>query len=676
MSEKQKKLIKGLKADECSSSESQRAVTIKREDGSSSKITVTSNGDSKHQMLSAKFDPKARKPSATFQHIKKPIRMEVNRKLNGPALAVRTISGQTKLLVPVSAAAATAKKQNQPKQILVVQTPGGGARLATSAAGPSLLRPQRLDSRYFKNDSNEYTSSSGKHYISNIIDSYHQRQQQLKERYLKAKREEEKIPEKKRKEDYLAALGLLTKQALSEIQNKKYERKRRTTANPQFSNAAIEAKRITAMEIAAKRAKRREMMLAAAEKGTHHRESKRLHSHTASSFSTSSRHPSNNRSLLKSNCEKNSTQFVTKLRPILPIRPFSSSSATTSHASMSSSNLQISRPVRRPKILKKCYVCDELCDPELDAIMLCKECRCFFHATCASTVDDINKTNSVPCPICDKKTSEWSSTPEADLDSFLSHHEKSSKQSGAGVSGGGGGDDDESGEDEGVNRRDKILNQEDEENMKKCIATRSRDQLVNNKSVKDMTSLLSKSKINSNLLNIKKEKKETLLTKQKELNKIYLEDKNKITELNTAFKKLKEDKKLLITEQNKVKESIEKLKNIIKMFQKSNHEDKMTSSGKSTVDSNTKEKLKEEKSGIESNYTEKMELDNQVSAKEETGDKSDQDGVDKVVKAKEDGINLMNIDSEPATADKSHQFEDETSAAVASIQDQMDIDAL
>jgi hypothetical protein len=51
--------------------------------------------------------------------------------------------------------------------------------------------------------------------------------------------------------------GLLTKETLSELQNRKCERKRRTTANPQFSSAALEAKRITKLELAERKAKRR-----------------------------------------------------------------------------------------------------------------------------------------------------------------------------------------------------------------------------------------------------------------------------------------------------------------------------------------------------------------------------------------------------------------------------------
>ena len=51
--------------------------------------------------------------------------------------------------------------------------------------------------------------------------------------------------------------GLVTKETMSEMQSRKGERKRRTTANPQFSSAALEAKRITKLELAERKAKRR-----------------------------------------------------------------------------------------------------------------------------------------------------------------------------------------------------------------------------------------------------------------------------------------------------------------------------------------------------------------------------------------------------------------------------------
>ncbi|XP_054713526.1 PHD finger protein 21A-like [Uloborus diversus] len=54
------------------------------------------------------------------------------------------------------------------------------------------------------------------------------------------------VPEKinhkidQKKKDFITALGLVTRDSLLDIKNKKMERKRRSTANPQFSNAALE----------------------------------------------------------------------------------------------------------------------------------------------------------------------------------------------------------------------------------------------------------------------------------------------------------------------------------------------------------------------------------------------------------------------------------------------------
>lgn len=45
----------------------------------------------------------------------------------------------------------------------------------------------------------------------------------------------------------------------NEFQSRKNSRKRRTTANPQFSSAALEAKRVTKMEIIAERKLRRQL---------------------------------------------------------------------------------------------------------------------------------------------------------------------------------------------------------------------------------------------------------------------------------------------------------------------------------------------------------------------------------------------------------------------------------
>ncbi|XP_015929772.1 PHD finger protein 21A isoform X2 [Parasteatoda tepidariorum] len=48
--------------------------------------------------------------------------------------------------------------------------------------------------------------------------------------------------EQKKKLEFLTALGLVTRDSLCDLKNKRMERKRRSTANPQFSNAALEEK--------------------------------------------------------------------------------------------------------------------------------------------------------------------------------------------------------------------------------------------------------------------------------------------------------------------------------------------------------------------------------------------------------------------------------------------------
>ncbi len=53
----------------------------------------------------------------------------------------------------------------------------------------------------------------------------------------------------------------MTKEALTELQSRKCERKRRTTANPQFSSAALEAKRISKLEIAERKASKRRLLI-------------------------------------------------------------------------------------------------------------------------------------------------------------------------------------------------------------------------------------------------------------------------------------------------------------------------------------------------------------------------------------------------------------------------------
>ena len=54
-------------------------------------------------------------------------------------------------------------------------------------------------------------------------------------------------------------IGLISREEYDEVVNRKNSRKRRTTANPQFSSAALEAKRLTKLEIIAERKNRRQL---------------------------------------------------------------------------------------------------------------------------------------------------------------------------------------------------------------------------------------------------------------------------------------------------------------------------------------------------------------------------------------------------------------------------------
>lgn len=312
-----------------------------------------------------------------------------------------------KLLVPVSAAAATSKKINQ--QILVVSTPGGGARLATAtspnanrpalgksplvnsnsysagSAGSSLLHPSSSinktkqynnftitnttkaittplsnslslsNSRIVANDKTVTAASNSllpagltsnaasvKRKMQGAPPTGRPPQQVLP---LISKVELPKVDEAKLKEQFMLRLGLVTKQALSEIQNKKSERKRRTTANPQFSTAAITAKRIEAQENAAKKAiKKRE------------REGNLLNSNN----------PSNKRAFLSST--RGNSKAVNSGKP-------------ERKAPKSSSGKQLSQNSNEIKISRNCFVCDEVCDSDLDEIMFCGDCHCLFHVS-------------------------------------------------------------------------------------------------------------------------------------------------------------------------------------------------------------------------------------------------------------------------------------------------------
>lgn len=175
--------------------------------------------------------------------------------------------------------------------------------------------------------------------------------------------------EEKRKEQYLSVLGLVTKSAMLEIQSKRSGRKRRSTANPKFSTAAIEAKRAVAIEVAIERTKKR----AAKEARVQQRKRPAL---LTPNIRTQSqlREPKQSNVVLADN----------ESQAIVPQRRRS---------------LMNPQPKRmHPPLLSTCHVCAEECKPELDIVIFCEECRFFFHATCVN--DDMHANGLVACPKC------------------------------------------------------------------------------------------------------------------------------------------------------------------------------------------------------------------------------------------------------------------------------------
>lgn len=191
----------------------------------------------------------------------------------------------------------------------------------------------------------------------------------------------------KYKEEFFAALGLVTKKALHELQNKKGERKRRTTANPHFSNAAIEAKRISAMELAAKKAKKREQLLAANKNGS-------PTSSTRSGGNGKRVFLSTNRG--KDVTETNSNRSNTSGKSVESKR----ATGVSRSSANAKQSIEVTNVNGSAKVLSNCFICEELCESDVDAVANCKFCKCVFHATCACAVEKIMKTMTVACPKC------------------------------------------------------------------------------------------------------------------------------------------------------------------------------------------------------------------------------------------------------------------------------------
>lgn len=196
------------------------------------------------------------------------------------------------------------------------------------------------------------------------------------------------VTDEMRKENFLSGLGLVTKAAHKELQNRKSVRKRRTTANPQFSNAAIEAKKANQMVIAANKLKNKELMKTrySLKVDAGQRRQQRIKEEEEEE-------------------EQHKRKTSSKDKKNSPPKQEKGHHHKTSKA-LSSSNTVNSAQSKLPsssEVQKECCFCSEDCDAENDAIMFCTVCRVLFHVTCASTIEEITASGVVPCPQCGRK---------------------------------------------------------------------------------------------------------------------------------------------------------------------------------------------------------------------------------------------------------------------------------
>ena len=195
-------------------------------------------------------------------------------------------------------------------------------------------------------------------------------------------------------EFFFLPLGLVTKEALIELQSRRNERKRRTTANPQFSNAALEAKRIQNQEIAERRAKRRLLISTAQSTG----------GQPTNKTYLIPKERRDERSNFKSNSQNN---------------PMSLSSTIIAHVLDQQSNTTVVKPIQieRQELSNGihlvaslvgveeplCFDCHEQCETDCDSVLFCKFCKSLFHATCLMTLQDIIKKSEFKCIKCEKQ---------------------------------------------------------------------------------------------------------------------------------------------------------------------------------------------------------------------------------------------------------------------------------
>lgn len=192
-----------------------------------------------------------------------------------PALAIKSVTGQTQFLVPVANSSMKNKMLIVPKKnVLGYLKPM--VKLAPTSTS-SEIRSSSSVGQPLKSTTNAQTP----HSTSILIRSNSKSPKVPQLKSFSTGRTVPKVTDKQTKDHFMLSLGkcqtnpidlklikmlcqlflrpkgLVTKETLNELQSRKCERKRRTTANPQFSSAALEAKRITKLELAERKAKRR-----------------------------------------------------------------------------------------------------------------------------------------------------------------------------------------------------------------------------------------------------------------------------------------------------------------------------------------------------------------------------------------------------------------------------------
>ncbi|CAG2165070.1 unnamed protein product [Oppiella nova] len=326
-----------------------------------------------------------------------------------PALAIKSITGQTQFLVPVPHSSNKNKLVVVPKQKVL----NFNQYLKPVVKMPTLTAAQPLRSSHANTTAatpppQMHTRASADAQ-SLLIRSANVKSPKVPlNRSLSGARSAPKmLTDKQSKDLFMMSLGLVTKESLAELQSRKCERKRRTTANPQFSSAALEAKRITKLEIAERKAKRR--LLNNGDTGSSHTGSATnphitppaAGPHMPALNKTNTQTVNNNATNPKSigveqqeispgMCCLSSHLWTTCLSPIVAELSYCDNDC-----------LYIVTTIGK-QLSANCFVCEELCECDCDSILFCKPCKTLFHAMCTTTKTDITQNNALPkCPKCE-----------------------------------------------------------------------------------------------------------------------------------------------------------------------------------------------------------------------------------------------------------------------------------